>query len=239
MRTAARIGERRDALTCARAAPSDTLKSFGPSPAKTFNELKVMRTWTPQRDLLNSRAGDENFVVEVETDGAAYLRFGDGRFGSRPDADERFLARYRIGNGARGNVGAESLAHLVSDDPGITDQVIAGVSNPLPARAALTPRPSSRRAQPRRAHSARKSAPSPLRITPPPRCTAALGVQRAAATFRWTGSWRTVFLTADRLGGRGVDVEFESEYAAAWSASAWRATIWRWTTRASSPWMSR
>ena len=36
------------------------------------------------RDLLNSRAGDEHFVVEVETDGAAYLRFGDGRFGSRP-----------------------------------------------------------------------------------------------------------------------------------------------------------
>ena len=31
------------------------------------------------------------------------------------------------------------------------------------------------------------------------------GVQRAAATVRWTGSWRTVFLTVDRLGGADVD----------------------------------
>ena len=30
-------------------------------------------------------------------------------------------------------------------------------------------------------------------------------VQRAAATFRWTGSWHTVFVTADRLGGGAVD----------------------------------
>ena len=27
------------------------------------------------------------------------------------------------------------------------------------------------------------------------------GVQRAIATFRWTGSWHTVFITVDRLGG--------------------------------------
>src|SRR6185295_550144 len=35
-------------------------------------------------------------------------------------------------------------------------------------------------------------------------------VQRAAATFRWTGSWHTVFLTVDRLGGRPVDAAFEA-----------------------------
>ncbi len=34
-------------------------------------------------------------------------------------------------------------------------------------------------------------------------------VQRAAATFRWTGSWHTVFVTADRVGGAKVDAEFE------------------------------
>ena len=191
--------------------PRITLKSFGPSPAKTFNELKVMRTWTPQRDLLNSRAGDENFVVEVETDGTAYLRFGDGRFGSGPDADERFLARYRIGNGARGNVGAESLAHLVSNDVGITDEVIAGVSNPLPAQGGVDAETIDQ---------ARAAAPSAFRtqeraVTAEDYAAAALrcrvGVQRAAATFRWTGSWRTVFLSDDRLGGRGVDVEFERD----------------------------
>src|SRR6185369_6714924 len=36
-------------------------------------------------------------------------------------------------------------------------------------------------------------------------------VQKAAATFRWTGSWHTVFLTVDRRGGLPVDAAFESE----------------------------
>jgi hypothetical protein len=36
-------------------------------------------------------------------------------------------------------------------------------------------------------------------------------VQRAAATFRWTGSWHTVFLTVDRFGGRAVDDNFKAE----------------------------
>jgi predicted phage baseplate assembly protein len=35
-------------------------------------------------------------------------------------------------------------------------------------------------------------------------------VQRAAATFRWTGSWHTVFVTADRFGGAAVDSRFEA-----------------------------
>jgi predicted phage baseplate assembly protein len=39
-------------------------------------------------------------------------------------------------------------------------------------------------------------------------------VQRAQATLRWTGSWRTVFLTVDRTGGRPVDAAFEAELRA-------------------------
>ena len=35
-------------------------------------------------------------------------------------------------------------------------------------------------------------------------------VQRAAASFRWTGSWHTVFVTADRTGGAAVDSPFEA-----------------------------
>ena len=35
-------------------------------------------------------------------------------------------------------------------------------------------------------------------------------VQRAAATFRWTGSWHTVFVTPDRFGGAAVDDTFEA-----------------------------
>src|SRR6185295_16981719 len=38
-----------------------------------------------------------------------------------------------------------------------------------------------------------------------------LGIQRAAATLRWTGSWRTVFVTVDRLGGERVEDQFERQ----------------------------
>ena len=36
-------------------------------------------------------------------------------------------------------------------------------------------------------------------------------IQRAAATMRWTGSWYTAFVTADRAGGLAVDDRFEGD----------------------------
>lgn len=189
------------------ARPAIQLKSFGPSGAKTFLELDEPTTWAPQRDLIASRPDDKHFVVEIETDGIAYLRFGDGRFGARPDPEERFLTRYRIGNGTRGNVGAKALAHLVGN--GLSDELILSVRNPLPAQGGVDPETSEH---------AREHAPSAFRtqeraVTTEDYAEQALrcelGIQRAAATLRWTGSWRTVFVTADRLGGRAVDAEFE------------------------------
>jgi hypothetical protein len=89
--------------------------------------------------------------------------------------------------------------------------VIVGVRNPLPAQGAI---------EPESIEEVRQNAPSGFRtqeraVTPNDyaevagRCS--LNVQRAAATFRWTGSWRTVFLTVDRLGGEEVDDNFERE----------------------------
>ena len=39
-------------------------------------------------------------------------------------------------------------------------------------------------------------------------------VQKAAARFRWTGSWTTVFVTIDRKGGGKVDAKFAREMRA-------------------------
>ena len=39
-------------------------------------------------------------------------------------------------------------------------------------------------------------------------------VQRAVASFRWTGSWRTVYVTIDRRGGLPIDADFEEEIRA-------------------------
>lgn len=162
-------------------------------------------SWLPRRDLLASDPFAPDFVVEVEEDGRAILRFGDGVNGQRPPTGARLVATYRIGNGTGGNVGAGALYHIVSGDDGIVS-----VRNPLPARGGTEPEPLEH---------ARLSAPHAFRtqeraVTPEDYAAAAERhpqVQRAVATIRWTGSWYTVFLTVDRAGGLAVDAEFEAD----------------------------
>jgi predicted phage baseplate assembly protein len=162
---------------------------------------------------LNSSGEKKEFVVEVERDGVAWLRFGDDRFGSRPAAGVAFLATYRTGNGSQGNVGAGSLAHIVTGDPAIagdlSNPVIVAVGNPMPAEGGV---------EPETIEEVRQSAPSAFRtqeraVTPADYAARARscdpGIQRAAATIRHTGSWRTVFVSVDRAGNAGVDSDFE------------------------------
>lgn len=174
--------------------------------------------WEPKRDLLASNSTDKHFVVEVETDGTAYLRFGNDRLGMRPAADVKFLATYRIGNGTAGNVGAESIKYLVSSDPSFTPGQIVRVWNPLPASGGL---------EAETIEHVRQNAPAAFRrqeraVTPADyeeiltrksvaqRC--GLDIQHATATLRWTGSWYTIFLTADRRGGEQTDKEAEKDF---------------------------
>ena len=161
--------------------------------------------WTPERELLDSRAADRHFVVEVEEGGVATLRFGDGQHGMRPESGETFTARYRVGNGGAGNVGIESLAHLVRETAfGFSPpQALLAVRNPLPASGGL---------EPERSEEVRQKAPYAFRtqeraVTLDDYARAAMrypGLQRASARFRWTGSWRTVFVTLDPLGSDTV-----------------------------------
>ena len=78
--------------------------------APTRHEVE---TWLPRFDLLASTGDDRHFVVEMTDDRRATLRFGDDDLGRRPEAVSRFRARYRIGNGPVGNVGAEAIAYVV------------------------------------------------------------------------------------------------------------------------------
>lgn len=176
-------------------------------------------TWSPVLDLLSSHANSKEFVVEVETDGAVYVRFGDGTLGSRPDAGTKFLARYRIGNGAAGNVGADTLSHLVSST--LTDSTsIIAVRNPLPAEGGI---------EAETIEEVRQNAPSAFRVQQRAVTPAdyeeittrkeladrfEIDAQRAAGTFRWTGSWHTMFVTVDRLGGAPVDQNFKTKLRA-------------------------
>ncbi len=194
-----------DATASARAALQSSPQDALPALALTSVLNAQTKHWTPLRDLLNSEPSDTEFVVEVERDGDAFLRFGDGTHGLRPDPGASFIASYRVGNGAAGNVGADSLVHIVSSDSGID-----AVRNPLAAVGGV---------EPESIEGARQRAPYAFRkqeraVTPDDYARVTqrnTEVQRAAATFRWTGSWRTVFVTADRFGGLKADAPFEEK----------------------------
>src|SRR5262249_30216124 len=59
--------------------------------------------WVAQRDLIDSGPQDRHFVVEIDNEGEARLRFGDGQLGRQPLPGQRFRARYRVGNGTAGD----------------------------------------------------------------------------------------------------------------------------------------
>ncbi|WP_119280555.1 putative baseplate assembly protein, partial [Calidithermus roseus] len=165
--------------------------------------------WQPRRDLLASDRFAREFVLEVAEDGRSQLRFGDDVLGQAPTPGVPFEALYRVGNGAAGNVGAEAIAHLVQP-LGLPAGGILRVRNPLPAAGGL---------EPEGLEAVRQYAPQAFRrqeraVTEADYAEVAQRhpeVQKAAATFRWTGSWYTVFVSVDRKGGRPVDAAFERE----------------------------
>lgn len=172
------------------------------------------KDWNPQPDLLASGSLSRDFVVEVENDDTAWLRFGDDHFGERPRAGANLWATYRVGNGSAGNVGRETLAHLVSSDASLSS-IVLRVWNPMAAAGGMDPESTEE---------VRQHAPSAFQVQERAVTQddyadllqrANLNVQRAAATFRWTGSWRTVFLVADRLGGQALDSDFAQDMRAA------------------------
>jgi hypothetical protein len=165
--------------------------------------------WRARRDLLRSGRFDRAFAVEVDEEGYAHLRFGDGLLGMAPAAGTRLLPRYRVGSGTAGNVGADVIAHVVTATP----HEIEEVRNPLPASGGRAPQPMAE---------VRLNAPQAFRVqeraVTEDDYAAMAGrhpdVQKAVATRRWTGSWHTMFLTVDRKGGRPVDAAFERELCA-------------------------
>ncbi|MEW2624184.1 putative baseplate assembly protein [Streptomyces sp. NPDC048106] len=158
--------------------------------------------WEPRRDLLDSAPRDRHFVGEQGDDGRLALRFGDGRGGAEPTPGARLTARYRLGGGSAGNVGAEAINHLVikAGEPG----------EPVPAATVRNPLPATGGADPEPLEQVRQLAPLELRRTRLRAVTAAdyaalasalPGVQRAAADIRWTGSTQEAHVAIDAYGG--------------------------------------
>jgi len=165
--------------------------------------------WCPRRDLLLSQATDRHFVAEIDDDGNAILRFGDNDLGQAPEPGSTFLASYRVGGGKAGNVAAGTITRMEPSDPRFTL-----ISNPLPAAGGVDPEPMDE---------VRLFAPGAFRTQKVRAITsddyAALatlhpGVQRAAATFSWTGAWYEVRVAIDAIGTEEPSPQFIAEIQA-------------------------
>ena len=162
--------------------------------------------WNVQSDLLSSGPTAFDFVVEMENDGAAHLRFGDGVLGAEPVGV--LTAAYRTGNGSQGNVGAEALAHILAT-PAQPFTGITNIRNPIAAQGGTDAESLDQ---------VRSFAPFAFRtqeraVTVDDYATVTERyplVKQAKANLRWTGSWYTVFVTVDRVGGQPVDAAFQS-----------------------------
>jgi predicted phage baseplate assembly protein len=152
------------------------------------------RTWTILDDLLSSDASQTVAVAEIERDNTVFLRFGDGEYGATPDAGDTFQASYRVGNGTAGNIGRDTLGHIV------VNADIAQVRNPLPGTGGTDPETMEH---------IRQQAPYAFRtqlraVTEDDYGTMAAldrAIREARGTLRWTGSWYTAFVSIDSAMG--------------------------------------
>jgi len=147
--------------------------------------------WHPRADLLRSRRFDAHFVAEPERNGHTFLRFGNHRFGKAPTIGTTLTARVRQGGGPMGNVGSDTLRHVVTALDGVER-----VRNPLPGQGGTAPEPLAvaRAFAPQAYRTQRRAviAEDYARVAEEDP-----DVQRAVAEHFWFGSWYTVVVTVD------------------------------------------
>jgi hypothetical protein len=182
--------------------------------ASGATQFETVHRWVQRRDLLSSDRTGRNFVVETEDDGRATLRFGFGGLGKEPAPDSTLIASYRTGNGSQANVGRHAIAHIVSDSDELSHKIVR-VRNPLPVTSGIDLEPID---------TARLAAPYAFQnhlscIHPDDYVRLAQqfpggDVLRAAAQIERTGNWQTVFVYAQRTGGRLADLAFRQQLLA-------------------------
>ncbi len=177
------------------ASPKVSLTSILPD----VPSANAQTLWYPQPDLLESEPEDAHFVVEIDNDSYAHLRFGKSGMGRAPVALETFKATYRIGNGLTGNVGVESITHSVFRR-NMPPDVTLTPRNPFAAAGGTAPEPIIE---------VKQFAPHAFRNVLERAITADdyaqllknyPGIQRAATSLRWNGSGYDVLIAIDPLG---------------------------------------
>ncbi len=210
--------------------------------AKDLEPFERPQIWEWKRTLLDSRGFQDHFThdhgtwrriisfrrigevithVDYASGSGITIRFGDGEFGRipfgrTPGGDTVFQVRYRTGPGTKANLPADTIVNLtnpVNDAETDLAGVLDAVTNPLPIASGVDPE---------NAEAIKQLAPEAFRavtfraVRPEDYAEIAerlLFVQRAGASFRWTGSWLSAFVTADPLGSFQLSPEQRTELA--------------------------
>jgi hypothetical protein len=178
------------------------------------NLRDLTERWTAHSDLLESNGDDRHFVAEIDDDGAAHLRFGDGSCGRAIEPGMAFVASYRTGNGRSGLVGPESIVHAVFRRN--FNDVITAVRNPLASIGAVAPEP---------VQEAKAFAPTAFRKDIARAVTAAdyaalaqrlrfrepdTRLQSTSAALQWTGSWYEAAVALDPVGTSDLNAKLRT-----------------------------
>jgi hypothetical protein len=188
-------------------APISTLKvSVAPGGTEPWQEVP---------SLVHSEAGDNHFVVETDENGESLIRFGNGTNGQALPEHAIVTCQFQYGAGLAGNVGLDKIVRF---DPGTLSTTLpAGTLNrcwnPLDVRNGRAPEPAAEivRRVPE-AYRARQLRAVTLQDYVN-RAQQVAGVSRAAASYAWTGSWRTVRITIDPVGGTELEDSLRRDVA--------------------------
>jgi hypothetical protein len=205
--------------------------------AKDLEPFERHQIWEWRRTLLDSRGFQDHFThdhgtwrriigfrrigevithVDYASGSGITIRFGDGEFSRIPGDGAVFQVRYRTGPGTKANLPADTIVNLtnpVNEAENDLAGVLAAVTNPLPIASGVDPED---------AEAIKQLAPEAFRAVTfravRPEDYAEIAerlpfVQRAGASFRWTGSWLSAFVTADPLGSFQLSPEQRTELA--------------------------
>ena len=107
--------------------------------ALQVRSLDPPRRWVARPDLLGQNGEDLPVVADVDDEGLTHLRFDNVTPGLAPAVGESLIVSYRVGNGQKGNVGAEQISRAIGTKQSFPE--ISGVRNPLPAAGGTDPEP--------------------------------------------------------------------------------------------------
>ena len=76
--------------------------------------------WTYIDNLIDGNEGDLLYTLETDAEGITYVVFGDGINSAIPSISSPITVDYRVGGGAVGNVGSNTLTQMVDSVVGVT-----------------------------------------------------------------------------------------------------------------------